>query len=70
MEVLTAIAAERAVAPAAIALSWLFTQRPHLRAIPGARHPAQVRDFASAQDLRLSADDLERLRRVTSQSRP
>lgn len=70
VEVLTAIAAERAVAPAAIALSWLLTQRPHLRAIPGARHPSQVRDFASAQDLRLSADDLERLRRVTSNCVP
>ena len=64
VDVVSAIGAERRVAPAAIALAWLLSRRPNIRVIPGARNPTQVRSLIAAQHLQLSKDELERLSRA------
>jgi aryl-alcohol dehydrogenase-like predicted oxidoreductase len=56
-----AVAAERGVAPATVALAWLL-QRPEVTApIVGATKPDHVSDAVAALDLELSEDDVARL---------
>lgn len=61
VDALVAIGAERHVSPAAVAIAWLLARSAMVRPIPGARTPAQVRSALEALDLRLTAEDLERL---------
>ncbi len=54
------VAERHAATPARVALAWL-AQQPGVIAIPKAVEPAHVRDNAAALQLRLDADDLQRL---------
>ena len=60
LDTLKAVAAERGVSPARIALAWLVAQDGVIP-IPGAHRVAHVEDNAAAPDINLSADEIQRL---------
>ena len=60
LDTLKAVAAERGVSPARIALAWLVAQDGVIP-IPGAHRVAHVEDNAGAPDIDLSADEVARL---------
>jgi aryl-alcohol dehydrogenase-like predicted oxidoreductase len=66
---LEAIAAERNVSPAQVALAWLLAQGDDVVAIPGTSHAANVEQNAAAADLVLGDDVLERLSRTFATGR-
>jgi aryl-alcohol dehydrogenase-like predicted oxidoreductase len=59
--VLNEIASERRVSPQQIALGWLLAKGPNVVPIPGARRPATILDSLSGSQLRLTAEEMERL---------
>jgi len=59
-----AIAADKGVTPAQLALAWVLAQGPHLVPIPGTRRIRTLEDNAAAADIVLSADDLARIEAV------
>jgi aryl-alcohol dehydrogenase-like predicted oxidoreductase len=64
-ETLAAIAAEKRVSSAAVALAWLL-KRPAITApIIGANSAAQLADLLPAGDLKLNDDDMSRLEKVS-----
>ena len=56
-----AIAADKGVTAAQLALAWVLAQGPHLVPIPGTRRIATLEDNIAAAELTLSADDLSRI---------
>ncbi len=56
-----AIAAEKGVAPAQLALAWLLARGPDIVPIPGTKHRRYLEQNAAAVDVRLAGDDLARL---------
>ena len=65
-EPLTAVAHERGVSPAELALAWLLDLAPNIVAIPGARRPETARSSARAASMRLDEHERARL----GQARP
>ncbi len=65
VEVLQAIAADRDVSPARIALAWLLHQDGVSSVIVGARKQHQLEDNLKAIDIELTADELGRLDEVS-----
>ncbi len=59
-----AIAADRGVTAAQLALAWVLAQGEHLVPIPGTRRIRTLEENAAAADLVLSADDLARIEAV------
>lgn len=59
-----AIAADRGVTPAQLALAWVLAQGEHLVPIPGTRRIRTLEDNAAAADIVLSAEDLSRIEAV------
>lgn len=64
VEAVKAIAADRGVTAAQLALAWVLAQGPHLVPIPGTRRIATLKDNAAAADLNLTAEDLARIEAV------
>jgi aryl-alcohol dehydrogenase-like predicted oxidoreductase len=64
---LNAIAAERGVSPAQLALAWVRAQQDRAAVVPilGARRREQIDDSLGALELELAADELERLDAVS-----
>lgn len=56
-----ALARERGVTAAQLALAWVLAQAPHTLAIPGTRSISRLEENASAAALELSVEDLDRL---------
>ena len=63
-----ALAKEKGCTPAQLALAWLLHQGPDIVPIPGTRSIARVDENAKAADVKLGADDLERIDAVLSKS--
>ena len=63
-EPLAAIAHERGVSPAELALAWLLDLAPNIVAIPGARRPETARSSARAASMRLDEHERARLGRA------
>jgi aryl-alcohol dehydrogenase-like predicted oxidoreductase/predicted kinase len=61
---LAAIARERGVSEAEIALAWLLDLAPNVVVVPGARRPKTARSAARAASLRLGDDERARLGRA------
>ena len=59
-----AIAADKGVTAAQLALAWVLAQGDHLVPIPGTRRIATLEDNAAAADIVLAAEDLERIEAV------
>ena len=59
-----AIAADRGVTAAQLALAWVLAQGDHLVPIPGTRRIRTLEENAAAADLVLTADDLARIEAV------
>ncbi|GAA0625579.1 aldo/keto reductase [Brevundimonas kwangchunensis] len=59
-----AIAADKGVTPAQLALAWVLAQGEHLVPIPGTRRIRTLEDNAAAADIVLSAEDLSRIEAV------
>ena len=59
-----AIAADKGVTAAQLALAWVLAQGPHLVPIPGTRRIRTLEENAAAADLTLTADDLARIEAV------
>jgi len=59
-----AIAADKGVTAAQLALAWVLAQGEHLVPIPGTRRIRTLEENAAAADLTLSADDLARIEAV------
>jgi hypothetical protein len=57
----TALAAERDVTPAQVALAWVLAQGEDIVPIPGTTKPHRVEENVAAAELELSAEELERL---------
>ncbi len=55
------IAQSRGVSPQQVALAWELAQSPVVIPIPGAKRPESIRDSASAADLSLTQEELQRL---------
>jgi len=61
VERIAAIAAEKRVAPAQIALAWLLAQRPWIVPIPGTTKLVRLRENIRAAAIELTADDLRQI---------
>jgi aryl-alcohol dehydrogenase-like predicted oxidoreductase len=61
VEELGALAREKQVTPAQLALAWLLTRGQHVVPIPGSRRVERLEENAAAVDIRLSDQDLHRL---------
>jgi aryl-alcohol dehydrogenase-like predicted oxidoreductase len=59
-----AIAADKGVTAAQLALAWVLAQGPHLVPIPGTRRISTLEDNAAAADIVLTAEDLARIEAV------
>ncbi len=59
-----AIAADKGVTAAQLALAWVLAQGPHLVPIPGTRRISTLEDNAAAADIVLTAEDLARIAAV------
>lgn len=57
----TALAAQRGITPAQLALAWVLSRGEHVMAIPGTTKIAHLRDNLGAADLALDADTLAQL---------
>jgi aryl-alcohol dehydrogenase-like predicted oxidoreductase len=66
VEVLRRIAADRAVAPAQVALAWLLAKPLVSTVLVGASRMAQLHDNLAAADLRLAADEVAALDEVSA----
>lgn len=64
VDAIGAIAADKGVTPAQLALAWVLAQGPHLVPIPGTRRIRTLEDNAAAADIALSAEDLARIEAV------
>jgi aryl-alcohol dehydrogenase-like predicted oxidoreductase len=60
----SALAKDKGVTPAQLALAWVLAQGPHLVPIPGTRRVSTLEENAAAADLTLSADDLAAIEAV------
>ncbi|MTE01109.1 hypothetical protein GIY56_12465 [Paracoccus sp. YIM 132242] len=61
---LRALAAEKGVTAAQLALAWLLAQGPRIVPIPGSRSPVRVEENVGAADLSLTAEDLARIKDI------
>ncbi len=59
-----AYAHDRGLSPAALAISWVLDQGPHLLPIPGTRSADHLADWASASDLTLTPEDRSEIARI------
>jgi aryl-alcohol dehydrogenase-like predicted oxidoreductase len=66
---LDAIAAAHGTTVAAVALAWLKAQPTVAAPIASARNPAQLADLLPMANLKLSAEELERLDRASARPR-
>ncbi|MES2834424.1 MAG: aldo/keto reductase [Pseudomonadota bacterium] len=57
----SAIAADKSVTAAQLALAWVLAQGPHLVPIPGTRRIATLEDNIAAADITLTPEDLARI---------
>jgi aryl-alcohol dehydrogenase-like predicted oxidoreductase len=62
-----ALARERGVTPAQLALAWVVSRGEHIVPIPGTRHVARLEENAGAADLRLTPDELAAIEAVSPQ---
>jgi aryl-alcohol dehydrogenase-like predicted oxidoreductase len=60
-----AVAAEVGCTAAQVSLAWLLAQGDDIAPIPGTKRVSRVEENVAADDIRLSADQLERLDRLT-----
>lgn len=60
-----AIAEEKSVTPAQLALAWLLAQGPDVVPIPGTKHANRVEQNWGALDIELTEDDLARIEQVS-----
>ncbi|WP_138418060.1 aldo/keto reductase [Sinomonas gamaensis] len=63
------VAQERGVSPQVVALAWELAKAEVVIPIPGASRPESIRDSASAPELELTAEELQRLDSAGSSSR-
>jgi aryl-alcohol dehydrogenase-like predicted oxidoreductase len=61
---LTAVGASQGVSAAQVALAWLLHQGDDIVPIPGTKRRSYLEANAAAAEVRLTADDLERLQRI------
>jgi aryl-alcohol dehydrogenase-like predicted oxidoreductase len=61
LDAVTALAAERDVTPAQVALAWVLARGADIVPIPGTTKPHRVVENVDAAELELSAEELERL---------
>lgn len=59
-----AYAADRGIAPPALALAWVLDQGPHLLPIPGTRTADHLADWADASEITLTAEDCTEIARI------
>jgi aryl-alcohol dehydrogenase-like predicted oxidoreductase len=52
-----ALAADRGISPAALAIAWVLAQGDHMIPIPGTRTAGHVADWAGASEIRLTPED-------------
>lgn len=64
VDAVAAIAADKGVTPAQLALAWVLAQGEHLVPIPGTRRIRTLEDNAAAADIVLSAEDLARIEAI------
>lgn len=64
---ITAIAREKAISPAQLALAWVLARADNIVAIPGTTKRQRLEENIQAADVVLSADDLRRLDEVAPQ---
>jgi len=67
VERLGAIATQRKVTPAQIALAWLLAQKPWIVPIPGTTKLHRMNENTAAADVELSADDLRQIAEALAQ---
>ncbi len=61
VEALTAIAADKGVTPAQLALAWILAQGPDIAPIPGTTKIARLEENVGAVDVTFSAEELARI---------
>jgi aryl-alcohol dehydrogenase-like predicted oxidoreductase len=68
VQAVTAIASERGCTPAQLALAWLLHQGDDIVPIPGTRSISRLDENAAAANLELTAEELERINRILTNS--
>lgn len=68
VEVVKAVAAEKNVTPAQVALAWVHAQDDNLTSIPGTKRQKYLEENVAALDVELTADDLTKLDGIAEQT--
>src|SRR5690606_2826867 len=61
VDAVTALAREKGVTPAQLALAWVLARRDYIVPIPGTRSIKRLEENAGAADISLSQDEMQRL---------
>ena len=61
LERVTAIAAEKSVTPAQLALAWVLAQGPDIVPIPGTKHRTHLEQNVAAIAVRLTSEEVRRI---------
>ncbi|MCC7228977.1 MAG: aldo/keto reductase [Fimbriimonadaceae bacterium] len=61
VDLLSQMASDKGATPAQIALAWLLARKPFIVPIPGTTKPGRLRENVGAAQVRLDAQDLERI---------
>lgn len=64
VDLLTALATEKGVTPAQIALAWLLAQKPWIAPIPGTTKQHRLEENLGAAEITLSQNDLQKINQV------
>ena len=67
VDLVKAVAADKGLTPAQVALAWLLAQKPWIVPIPGTTKPHRLEENLAAADVTLTADELARLTQASSE---
>jgi aryl-alcohol dehydrogenase-like predicted oxidoreductase len=68
VEIVKAVAAEKDVTPAQVALAWIHAQDKNITSIPGTKRQRYLEENVAALDVDLTADDLAKLDGIAEQT--
>ena len=67
LKLIHTLAQERGVSDAAVSLAWMIDRKPYIVPIPGTRKSARLKENASAADVNLTAEEIEKIDSLLNQ---
>ena len=67
LQMIQEIAEERKVTPAAVSLAWMIDRKPYIVPIPGTRKSSRLKENASAADVNLTTEEINKIDALLNQ---